>query len=199
MFHEMYLLLHYYLSQGGTINVLIFISCCIILFIATGKLRDFRRFTRSIPSTESLKTAIFSQAEASLPLWLTSVKNHHSHLNNTRYNTAVFINRYREILIHESSVLDSGIAMMGTFVSITPLLGLLGTVVGMIDLFSVLTEYGVGNPSLLSEGISVALITTQTGLLVAFPCMMLHSHIVSTKNDIINQLIRLGEHCIEGE
>lgn len=63
---------------------------------------------------------------------------------------------------------------LGTIATIAPLLGLLGTVVGMIQVFSVIVEQGVGNANALSGGISKALITTAAGLTVAIPAVMFH-------------------------
>lgn len=63
---------------------------------------------------------------------------------------------------------------LGTIASITPLLGLLGTVVGMIKVFSAIMTNGVGDPSILAGGISEALITTAAGLTVAIPSLMFH-------------------------
>ena len=57
--------------------------------------------------------------------------------------------------------------------AVAPLLGLLGTVTGMIATFDIITEFGTGNPKLLSGGISVALVTTELGLIVAIPTLML--------------------------
>ncbi|MDP1663544.1 MAG: MotA/TolQ/ExbB proton channel family protein [Methylobacter sp.] len=65
---------------------------------------------------------------------------------------------------------------LGTIALITPLLGLLGTVFGMIDVFSSLMEHGVGNPGVLAGGISVALITTAAGLTVAIPSLIFHRY-----------------------
>ena len=65
---------------------------------------------------------------------------------------------------------------LGTIAAITPLLGLLGTVIGMIQVFSVITSQGVGNPTVLAGGISVALITTAAGLSVAIPSLMFHRY-----------------------
>ncbi|MBF0218330.1 MAG: MotA/TolQ/ExbB proton channel family protein [Gammaproteobacteria bacterium] len=65
---------------------------------------------------------------------------------------------------------------LGTIASITPLLGLLGTVVGMIKVFSAITEFGVGNPTVLASGISEALITTAAGLAVAIPALIFYRH-----------------------
>ncbi|MEQ8979702.1 MAG: MotA/TolQ/ExbB proton channel family protein, partial [Deltaproteobacteria bacterium] len=60
---------------------------------------------------------------------------------------------------------------------VAPLLGLLGTVTGMITTFEVITVFGTGNPRLLSGGISVALITTQLGLMVAIPLVLGHAFV----------------------
>ncbi len=63
---------------------------------------------------------------------------------------------------------------LGTIASITPLLGLLGTVIGMIKVFAVITSLGVGDPKILADGISEALLTTAAGLSVAIPSVMFY-------------------------
>jgi len=65
---------------------------------------------------------------------------------------------------------------LGTIATITPLLGLLGTVVGMIKVFSAIVTHGVGDPTVLAGGISEALITTAAGLAVAIPCVIFHRY-----------------------
>ncbi len=65
---------------------------------------------------------------------------------------------------------------LGTIATIAPLLGLLGTVVGMIQAFSSIVSNGVGDPTLLAGGISVALITTAAGLVVAIPSVVFHRY-----------------------
>lgn len=65
---------------------------------------------------------------------------------------------------------------LGTIASITPLLGLLGTVIGMIKVFTAITAQGVGNPTVLAGGISEALITTAAGLSVAIPSLMFYRY-----------------------
>lgn len=65
---------------------------------------------------------------------------------------------------------------LGTIASISPLLGLLGTVIGMIKVFSAITLVGVGDPTVLAGGISEALITTASGLSVAIPSLMFHRY-----------------------
>ena len=76
-------------------------------------------------------------------------------------------------VVHE---LDRYLNTLGTIASITPLLGLLGTVIGMIKVFSAIMAAGVGDPSVLAGGISEALITTATGLSVAIPTLMFHRY-----------------------
>jgi len=65
---------------------------------------------------------------------------------------------------------------LGTIAAITPLLGLLGTVVGMIKVFTNITTVGVGNPAQLAGGISQALITTASGLMIAIPALIFYRY-----------------------
>jgi biopolymer transport protein ExbB len=72
-------------------------------------------------------------------------------------------------VVHE---LERYLNPLGTIAAISPLLGLLGTVIGMVKVFAAITASGVGNPSVLAGGISEALITTAAGLTVAIPSLM---------------------------
>ena len=73
---------------------------------------------------------------------------------------------------------------LGTVAAITPMLGLLGTVVGMIDVFSAIMLHGAGDAALLAGGISKALITTAAGLSVAIPAMFFHRFFVKRVEEI---------------
>lgn len=74
---------------------------------------------------------------------------------------------------------------LGTIAETSPLLGLLGTVFGMIEIFSQLMEHGAGDPSVLAGGISVALITTATGLAVAIPSLIFHRYFQRLVDDYV--------------
>ena len=76
-------------------------------------------------------------------------------------------------VVHE---LEHYLNTLGTIAAITPLLGLLGTVVGMIQVFATITTIGVGNPGALAGGISQALITTAAGMSVAIPTLMFYRY-----------------------
>ena len=93
-------------------------------------------------------------------------------LTNMNHNRDVMKESIEEIGRHEVHELERYLNTLGTIASITPLLGLLGTVIGMIEVFSIITQEGVGNPTVLSGGISKALITTAAGLSVAIPSLM---------------------------
>jgi biopolymer transport protein ExbB len=80
-----------------------------------------------------------------------------------------------ESILHESTHLSRFGAVITVIAAVAPLLGLLGTVTGMIQTFDVITEFGTSDPKLLSGGIAVALVTTQLGLAVAIPLLLLGS------------------------
>ncbi|MCG5500963.1 MotA/TolQ/ExbB proton channel family protein [Ectothiorhodospira lacustris] len=91
---------------------------------------------------------------------------------------------------------------LGTIAAITPLLGLLGTVVGMIQVFSVITAVGVGSPGELAAGISQALITTAAGISVAIPAMIFHRYFRGRVDELVldmeQEAIKLVE-VLKGE
>lgn len=85
-------------------------------------------------------------------------------------------------VIHD---LEKHLDVIGTIAMISPLLGLLGTVVGMIDVFSQIVLRGTGDPNVLAGGISQALITTAAGLCVAIPAVIAHRYYVRKVDDIV--------------
>lgn len=104
-------------------------------------------------------------------------------------------NRYSSRDITKESIQDVGrhvtVAMernlntLGTIAAISPLIGLLGTVVGMIKVFAVITAEGVGNPETLAGGISEALITTAAGLVVAIPSLIFYRYYRGKINKLV--------------
>lgn len=99
---------------------------------------------------------------------------------------AGLVNRHHSREIMKESIEDTGrhvvadlekfLNTLGTIAAVTPLLGLLGTVIGMIEVFTAIMTQGVGNPSVLAGGISKALITTAAGLSVAIPSLMFYRY-----------------------
>ena len=85
--------------------------------------------------------------------------------------------KLNEVLFFPIESLDKHLSMTGVCAAAAPLLGLLGTVTGMVHTFQRITLFGNSNPLLLADGISEALITTQSGLLIAFPLLLLKRRI----------------------
>ncbi|MEA3292740.1 MAG: MotA/TolQ/ExbB proton channel family protein [Pseudomonadota bacterium] len=84
-------------------------------------------------------------------------------------------------VIHD---LEKHLNTLGTIAAITPLLGLLGTVIGMIKVFATITTFGVGDPQALAQGISEALVTTAAGLSVGIPSLMFHRYFRGRINEL---------------
>lgn len=93
-----------------------------------------------------------------------------------------------EAILSELPPLKRFLSAIGIMGSISPLLGLLGTVSGMISTFNVITRFGSGDPKLLSGGISEALITTEVGLAIAIPVLLLHNHLSNRVEEIISKM-----------
>lgn len=103
---------------------------------------------------------------------------------------------------HVVADLERYLNALATIAAVSPLLGLLGTVVGMIKMFTVIMNAGVGNPALLAGGISTALLTTAGGLFVAIPTMLFHRYFEAKVDrlalDMEAQALRLVE-VLKGE
>ena len=97
-------------------------------------------------------------------------------------------NVLQEAILQEIPGLERFLSTLGMLAAIAPLLGLLGTVTGMINTFDMITHYGTGNPRMMSGGISEALITTMLGLSVAIPILLCHTLLSRHTENIIAQM-----------
>ncbi len=100
----------------------------------------------------------------------------------------------QEAILHELPRLQRGLALLAVFGAVAPLLGLLGTVTGMIDTFRVITLFGTSDPKLMSGGISEALVTTEVGLAVAIPIMLLHTFLSRRVDHVIGDMEENAVH-----
>ena len=94
-------------------------------------------------------------------------------------------------VVHE---MERFLTTLGTIAAISPLLGLLGTVVGMVKVFAAITTHGVGNPTVLAGGISEALITTAAGLTVAIPALIGYRYLRSRIDSLV---VRMEKESIK--
>lgn len=106
-----------------------------------------------------------------------------------------------ELVAEVNGPLDRGLTLIGVLAAVAPLLGLLGTVLGMITTFNTITLFGTGNARAMAGGISQALITTQTGLLIAIPGLYMRNFIQrrlqSVKHDVISLAMGLKRTVAE--
>ena len=88
----------------------------------------------------------------------------------------------------EALALQKNVSTLGAIAAVGPLLGLLGTVFGMISTFKVISEHGTGNPGLMAEGIAEALIATATGLAVAIPSLLFNRYFMQRARSLVVEM-----------
>lgn len=129
-----------------------------------------------------------------------------------RVLAAGLVNRKHSRQIIKEAIEDSGrhvapdleryLRTLGTIAAISPFLGLLGTVLGMIDMFSGIGNRGVGDPSIVANGIAQALVATASGLLVAIPSLMFYRYLRGRVSELLvdmeQEAIKLIE-ILQGE
>jgi biopolymer transport protein ExbB len=109
-------------------------------------------------------------------------------LGNAYHGRDVMKESIQEAAAHVIHDLERYLNTLGTIAAIAPLLGLLGTVVGMIRVFAEIMAQGTGNASALAGGISEALITTAAGLSVAIPALVMHRYFIGRIDGIVVEL-----------
>lgn len=117
---------------------------------------------------------------------------------------AGLVNRHRERAVIREAIEDTGrhvvheldrfIGALGTIASLSPLMGLLGTVFGMIRTFNAITVAGIGNPASLAGGIAEALITTAAGLTVAIPALIAYKYLRGRVQQLV---VRMEKEAIK--
>jgi biopolymer transport protein ExbB len=120
---------------------------------------------------------------------------------------AGLLNRYRDRTVIRESIEDTGrhvvhelerfIGTLGTIASLSPLMGLLGTVFGMIRTFNAITTAGIGNPASLAGGIAEALITTAAGLTVAIPALLAYKYLRGRVQALVVQMEKEAMKLVE--
>lgn len=140
------------------------------------------------PIFEKLGKSQKTVYDAFISLIINNMDHSERHL---RLQTRLFINQYL-------SRYFSRMRSVKFIASISPLLGLLGTVGGMINTFEIIAAYGRSNPLLMADGISEALFTTQLGLTIAFPLLFIYvwlrNKLVRLQNSMENILIEVNHH-----
>ena len=167
------------INQGGLVGYFIIFIGLLGLALSLWRLIILRQDGQAI--NQQLTTDIVSQDNALGRIL--SVHNEHDAMDTESLELKI-----DEAILKEVPKLEKYHSIIKVFAAIAPLLGLLGTVVGMIVTFQALTLFGTGDPKLMAGGISQALVTTMLGLIVAIPLVFLHSVLTSWSGTLIEVL-----------
>jgi biopolymer transport protein ExbB len=167
------------IEQGGIVGYCIIGLGIIGLIIAI--LRWFALSTASRKVTAQLKR---EAASTDNPLGRVLA----AYESNKGADTETIELKLSEAALKEMPALTKGLLFIKVVSAVAPLMGLLGTVTGMIKTFQVITLYGAGDPKMMAGGISQALMTTVLGLCVAIPMVLLHTVVSGQSRKIVNIL-----------
>ncbi|MBD3420175.1 MAG: hypothetical protein GF398_08675 [Chitinivibrionales bacterium] len=202
MISELFRIFVNHFKSGGPIIMIVIFSVAVIAWhIGLSRILFLNRFARArkkfLNELQKVLNGNGGAAESGLETYDDLLKQIDRDRRQNRVTKESRIRViFREFLIAAVPQLNCGFSSMNAWISVAPLLGLLGTVTGMIKTFRVITEFGVGNPALTAEGISIALITTQAGLTVAFPAMIFHNFLLNKKNALVSKLFQDGENLV---
>lgn len=180
------------INEGGWVLWPIFGVSVLAWFIGINKILLLKKITRSRKIFFNAQQPGITRSELISPYTLLQSELTHESKAGPKQRE----NLYREFLATVIPELERGLSTMSACVSIAPLLGLLGTITGMNKMFTVITDFGLGSPSLMADGISVALESALTGLTVAVASMFFHNWLYNRKNACIQVLMKDGERLV---
>ncbi len=164
--------------QGGLIGY-------VIIFIGLiGVLISLERFIVLVLTGRKVKKQLKSKKPGDNPLG----RIMQVYEDNPDIGTETLDLKLDEAILKEMPRIQRGLGALALLAAVSPLLGLLGTVTGIIETFQSITLYGTGDPRVMSGGISQALVTTVMGLLVAIPLLLFHSFLSSKSNALVQTL-----------
>ncbi|MBK8188072.1 MAG: MotA/TolQ/ExbB proton channel family protein [Cellvibrio sp.] len=146
----------YVIVAVGVIGVLLGIFRVLVLFAVSGKVKA--QLKSSTPNSNNPLGRVLKVAQ-----------------ENKSVDTETLELKMEEAILKERPSIESGLAILKIIAAVAPLLGLLGTVTGMIETFQAITIFGAGDPKNMAGGISAALVTTVQGLVVAIPVVLMHT------------------------
>ncbi|MBL4607154.1 MAG: MotA/TolQ/ExbB proton channel family protein [Pseudomonadales bacterium] len=168
------------IQQGGVIGYIILVLAAFGLLLALSRLVSLARSEHVL--RRQLKTIESPSPDNALGQILEIAQN------NPSLDIESLELKFDDIILKTASRLRRGLGTLKVLAGMAPLLGLLGTVTGMIETFQVITLFGSGDARLMAGGISQALVTTALGLGAAIPILLLHS-IANSRSRILVELM----------
>jgi len=192
-----------FLSKGGIIMIPLLLCSIIGLMIVIEKFFSLRRNKILIPEIISVVDSINSNQD--IKLATTICQKNKGPLPNViltgLQNQTLPMDDIKEIINDEGRqqvrILERGLPILETVAGVAPLLGLLGTVLGMIKVFNVISTQGTGQASLLAGGISEALITTATGLFIGIPMLVAYYYFTSRAENFILDIEKYSTRLLQ--
>ena len=167
------------LQQGGLVGYVIIILLFVGIGLVIERVKTLKTEGDKIKAQMSSSTASADNALGTIMLAFESNKNADLETLELKMDEAI---------LKSTPPLEKGIGTIKILAAVAPLLGLLGTVTGMIATFQSITLFGTGDPKLMAGGISQALITTVLGLVCAIPLLLLHN-LVATRSKGLVQIL----------
>jgi len=167
------------IKQGGWIGYIILILGAIGLLIALIRFVTLMRMERGVSKQQKTQ-------ELNMKNPLGRILSVYS--DKIAQDVETLSLKLDEAILRETPSIERGLITLAILAAVAPMLGLLGTVSGMIETFQSITLFGTGDPKLMSGGISQALVTTELGLAVAIPMLLIHSALSSKSNRLIQIL-----------
>ena len=161
-----------------------FVGYVIIIILVLGLTMGFLRFKSLDEESKSIKNELETNnfSEDSILGKLNSIYSKYSGNNPEDLESQL-----EDILAKATPPLEKNLSVIKLLAAVAPLLGLLGTVIGMIETFQAITLFGTGDPKLMAGGISQALVTTMLGLIAAVPLLFVHN-ILDSRSRAISQI-----------
>jgi len=173
------ILMEFY-HEGGTVGYAITVLLALGFLIALERMLVLTTISSRIKSQEKN----LEQPNENNPLGRL-IKVYHE---NRNVDAETLELKLDEAILRETPKVDRGINLIKMFAAIAPLMGLLGTVIGMIMTFQTITLFGTGDPKIMAGDISLALVTTALGLICALPLILIHSVVAGKSKSVLQKL-----------
>jgi biopolymer transport protein ExbB len=190
---DQYYVLQAYLVAGGMVMLPLLAISVVMWILIINRMFFFRRLNRKNMSRERAGRYIQESQipdprdyKGAIAMLVTEFQ--------ARRTGSLTIDRHilDETVMSVVSKLDDNLTIIGVLAKISPLLGLLGTVTGMIATFDIISIFGAGNARAMAGGISEALITTQTGLMIAIPGLYAHNFLTRRAENLKRRVASVG-------
>jgi biopolymer transport protein ExbB len=189
--YDLYLKTIEFFQLGGWCMYPLITACFVMWLLIFKKLMDIHYLSKGTRPTGEIVSNI-GKPGLSAALWQRQILD--GYLSEITEDKNLNENILLSLNIRQKSYLERYTSVIALLATIAPLLGLLGTVTGMIKTFDVISTFGTGNARALAAGISEALITTETGLVLAVPGLFLVSFISRQTDELFTTVQRF---CIQ--